>query len=72
MSNNIGLLLFLEACVIENAGLPKKYKITKCPDCGYYVQLEQSNGVCWHCHPLYDPPPINRQQDADNTPKESE
>ncbi len=67
MIDNIGLRLFLEALVIENAGPVKQYKITKCPDCGYDVQLEQSKGVCWHCHPLYNPPRVinNNAEDHD-------
>ncbi len=52
----IGVMLFLEACVIENQGKCKVYEITRCGECGYDVQLEQSNGICWHCHPLCDPP----------------
>jgi hypothetical protein len=51
----LGAKLFLEACAIINQKPRKVYKITQCPKCGLDVQLEQSNGVCWHCYPLHDP-----------------
>lgn len=53
---SMGIRLFLEALVIDNQREREEYEVTQCGECGRDVQLEQSGGVCWHCHPLYDPP----------------